>query len=66
MSKEHESESFETLLKKTRNHSFGQVVKGRVASGNYFLLKEFVILLFIQSLGIVYLIPSFLVWVCTP
>jgi aspartyl-tRNA(Asn)/glutamyl-tRNA(Gln) amidotransferase subunit A len=49
MNKE-ENESFESLLKKTRNHGFGQVVKGRVASGNYFLLTEFVFLILNQSL----------------
>ena len=35
-----ENQSFETLLKKTRDLGFGNVVKGRIASGNYFVLKE--------------------------
>jgi aspartyl-tRNA(Asn)/glutamyl-tRNA(Gln) amidotransferase subunit A len=34
------NQSFETLLKQTRDYGFGNVVKSRIASGNYFLLKE--------------------------
>ena len=33
-------EALDSLLKKTRNIGFGEVVRGRIASGNYFLLKE--------------------------
>lgn len=31
---------FEKAVKKNRDESLGQVVRSRIASGNYFLLKE--------------------------
>lgn len=38
--KRKENDTFENLLKETRNYALGSVIKGRVASGNYFLLKK--------------------------
>lgn len=35
------TETLDSMLKKTRNTGFGEVVKGRIVSGNYFLLKEY-------------------------
>lgn len=32
--------NFEQAIKKNRDESLGKIVKGRIASGNYFLLKE--------------------------
>lgn len=33
--------NFETIVKKNRDESLGQVVRSRIASGNFFLLKKF-------------------------
>ncbi len=32
--------NFEKIITKNRNESLGKVVKSRIVSGNYFLLKE--------------------------
>lgn len=34
--------TFEKVITKNRNESLGKIVKGRIACGNYFLLKELV------------------------
>jgi aspartyl-tRNA(Asn)/glutamyl-tRNA(Gln) amidotransferase subunit A len=44
--KEQGPQSLDNMLKNTRNSGFGEVVKGRIVSGNFFLLKEYVLKIF--------------------
>lgn len=33
-------DTYETILRKTRDESFGERVRGRILAGNYYLLEE--------------------------
>ncbi|CAF1037256.1 unnamed protein product [Adineta ricciae] len=42
-------DTYETILKKTRDESFGERVRGRILAGNYYLLEENYEKYFVQS-----------------